>query len=169
MCQYKTDHFGKISFEDNPGYKFARVEYNGYLINFFIDDDIYNDNMDMCLKIINEYFEINVIAKKYILNNHLKKLNNCFKCRLDYFKGRIINKIFGINVNRDINYGCIEGLLKYPKSIDITMNNNNELMIIVGYILQNDCHFGVSGVMLRLCMDVKFNVLNFSHGEIMKC
>jgi hypothetical protein len=167
MNKYKTLNFGEISFEDNHGYKSVRLEYNNHLINIFIDEDIYKNKMDMSLNIIDKIFEINIIAKKTILNNYFKKLNNCFKCRFDYIKEKMIRKVFDIYTYRNVNYGCIEKLLTYPNSLNITINDNNEFIIILGYILQNDCKFGRSGVMLHIFMDVQFNVFDFNYGEMM--
>jgi hypothetical protein len=172
MNKYKTKYFGEISFEDNPkyGYKNARIEYNNHLINIFIDEDIYKNKMDTCLNIIDKYFEINVIVKNVILDNYSNDyvLNNSYKCCFENHVKNIFDKIFGTRSFRKINLKCVQKKMEYPNLHFNINNENNELEILLSYILSNYCPFGFT-IGLQVLTNEEFNIFEFGHGDMMIC
>jgi hypothetical protein len=172
MDKFKTKYFGEISFNDNPGkgYKDTRIEYDNHLINIFIDEDIYKVKMDICLNIIDRYFEINTIAKDAILHNYSSKyiLKNPHICCFKNYMIKKLDRLFDTITPRLINLNCVQKKMEYPHlHFDLNIDNN-ELHIMLTYILSRYCPYGFT-IALHVVTDEQLNTFEFGHGDMMKC
>ena len=129
---------------------------------------MYKNKINICLDIIDKYHDLTLIAKRYLIDNYLVKFKNCFRCYFEYFRKKIIHKIFYSNLDRNIYFNCSKLRLEYP-NLSINLNDeNNEIEIILSYFSIYDCNYGMSSKILYILMNEKFEIIKFNHGELLK-
>jgi hypothetical protein len=124
--------------------------------------------MNICLDIIDNYFEINNIVKDIVLNKYSGKgiLKNTYRCWFENFLKKIFDKILDASTMRTINLKCIQKKMEYPNLYFGINSENNELSIWFSYIISNYCPFGYT-IDLSVFTNEQFNDFKFGHGEIM--
>ena len=152
----------KITLDINMLY----IEDNNNSIKIFLNEDLYND-IEICLNIIDKYNELNIIAKNYLNNEYFHKYKNCIKCFFEYFRKKILDKIFKANTYRENYYRCSKIILDNP-DIEIGLKNN-EIIIILIYLLRYDCKYGYdTNKIFQVMMNKDFNVIDYCCGEFGK-
>jgi hypothetical protein len=125
----------------------------------FSDCNLYVGKMEYCVKFLNEYFTINIIAKKAIKEAFLKNrtVNYYFECHFDILENEILLKVFGTDTFDQFNiHDTIDRL---PAPDILFLLNNGNVMVSVDYKVSKE----YSDEILCVKMDMNFNVIGFSH------
>jgi hypothetical protein len=133
MNKISSELFGDIYFNDFTQEAF--VIYNGQKI--YIDlYDVLNDldKMNVCLKIIDQYFDIYKISKKLIVDNFYDEIVNFYFSSFfneSEFDDELLLKLFDTTNFNDININNIMENMKFP---DLGFETYDEkLYIILSY------------------------------------
>jgi hypothetical protein len=155
MAEYPTKYFGTIAINENSGFESINVEYANNKINISLADcNFYGDKLKVCLDIIDNYIELNEIAKMTILDN--LDVKSFFNRHFDLLEEEI-TEIFGVKDFNDIEVKEVIEKLNYPDLFfDI---QNNEIQVSVDY------HFSskYSDEILCVKMDEQFSIVDFLH------
>jgi len=158
--KYSTKYFGEIVVIEEDGHGNTDVLFDNQEINIFLCDyNLYGDKVEVCLRIMDRYVEINEIAKNAILKNFFENeiIKYYFECHFDVLEEEHLREIFGVNSFEEMDVKNVVEKLKYPNllfSID-----NNEIAVSVDYMVSEE----YSNEILCVRMDEILNITDFSH------
>jgi hypothetical protein len=159
--QFTTQCFGAITIDvDDNGHGAADVNYNDRKIEFFLADyALYGDKTKVCLEIIDQYVEINEIAKKAILKHFTEDetINYYFECHFDLLEEDQLMEIFGVKTFDEFDIEKAVAQLHDPNLLFEI--NHNEIDFSVDYKVSEE----YSDEIICVKMNEKLEVTGFSH------
>jgi hypothetical protein len=160
VFEFATKYFGKIAIDvDSDGNGNADVEYKGKSVNlFFSDYNLYGDKSKACLEIIDQYVEINAIAKKAILEcfDENETVKYYFECHFDLLDEDLLMKVFGVKTFDGLDIEKVVENLDYPNLLFGI--EEGEIDFSVDYKVSEE----YSDEILCVKMDEGLNVVDFS-------
>jgi len=159
--EFSTKYFGNIIVgADKCGDCDTYVDYNNQEIFIsFSGYNIYDDKGKMFLEIVDNYFEINEIAKKSIIEHfpRSKILKYYFKWHFDTFRKSTIMEIFGVTSFKRMDIKNIVEKLKYP-NLHCSVEND-KINISISYMISRLYTHEI----LSVIMNDKFKITGFLH------
>lgn len=158
--EYITKYFGKIIIDERDGHGSTNLKYNNHEIHVFLADfNIYGTKVNLCLEIIDKYFEINEIAKKAILENFPENetIKYYFECHFDVLEEEQLIEIFDVANFQEMDIKNIIEKLEYPNLLFSI--ENNEISVSIDYMISKK----YSDEILCVKIDEKLNITGFSH------
>lgn len=159
--EFKSKIFGDvvISIEDNDASLELQFE-NQDLFFFFTEYAFYGDKAPICFKVIDNYLEMNQIAKKEIIEHFSKNatIRYYFECHFDMLDKEELIEIFGVDDFQKMDIESVVKKLGYPDLL-LGIQKNGEITISVDYQISKE----YSDEILCVRMDENFNVVDFSH------
>jgi hypothetical protein len=163
--KYKTKSFGEVDFSNIAEWMGVRVKHNNQSMNLhFYGNSINEEKINICLNVINNYFDINKTVKKTMSSDFPdnKTLYGYFQtCYMNFSRYESV-RIFGNCKFKMIDIGNVIKKLKHP-DLTFTMEEN-DLTICLCYHFETSCLFGQANA-LMVYMDEQLNIVKFEHCE----
>ena len=160
MGVYRTKYFGDITIDEKSDFEFIDAIYKGAEINISISDcNIFGEKLGKCLEMINNYQELDKIAKQAIIDNFKDDgtINYYFECHFDILEEENLLEIFGVDTFEEFN---INETVKKLGPPDLLFGiNDNEIILSVDYMVSKD----YSDEILCVKVDEESHVTGFSH------
>jgi len=163
--KYKTKYFGEVDFSYIAEILGVDIKHYKHQIHLHFRGDYINQKIiDTCLHTVNDYFKINSVVKKAMLNTFQenKSLHDFFMCCYNIFPRYESVRIFGTEEFKMINMENVVNKLNYP-DINFTVDNNNLTISFWYHFISNSTC--AKGNALIVTMNEQLDILNFKHGE----
>jgi hypothetical protein len=164
MGHYKTKYFGEILIDETRDFVSIDVTYKNNIISISLSNcNIYKDKLKKCLEILDNYIEINEIAKKAIRENfpENKTIKYYFKNYFELLDKKERIEIFGVNNFNKFDITKTVENLKYP---DLLFNiDNNEITVSVDYKVAKGFVDEILEEILSVRMNEELKVIEFEY------
>jgi len=158
--EFLSKYFGKINIDVDGEVGGADVKYADEEINIFLYQvPLYEEKVNLCLKMLDKYIEMDEIAKKAIVDNFFENeiVKYYFECHFDGLEKEKLLEIFGKKTFEEIDSKKVVEKLNYPNLMFSL--ENNEIIVSVDYMVSEK----YSDEILCVKMDENLNVIYFSH------
>ncbi|QQO08689.2 DUF2004 domain-containing protein [Breznakiella homolactica] len=160
MGKYTTKYFGEITIDESSDFEFIETSYRNQAIHISLSDcSLYGPELKTCLGILDRYAEIDVMARKAILENFPgdETVAYYFECHFDSLEEEFLMKIFGVQRFDEFDIARTTAGLGYP---DLLFGiEDGKINFSVDYMVSKD----YSDEILCVKMDRDLNVTGFSH------
>jgi hypothetical protein len=155
-----TKYFGEINIDQTSDFEFIELVYKNKEIDVSLDQcNMYGDKLTVCLEMINQYEEIDKMAKRALIENFSKNktIEDYFRSHFDDLGEEIIIELFD---TKDFEFIDIERTVEkfgYPNFL-FSMDDG-EINLSVDYMISKE----YSDQILCVKMDQELNVTGYSN------